>query len=191
AGWPWRQPGAVPSPAARRAVAPPPVGVAPARAPTCSTIHGLNAHGVAATARATSCGSAHATSTTSSGFGSTGPAARAVYTGQISFSTTPDASTARSRNPGTATSRAASSRPSPWRAPREEQGRGVVEHVAGDGEVRRRLGRVDRGALEGAGPASLVVDGDDVVGGHGNVRGHAATLAHGGSGRATPRGRHV
>ncbi|GED10282.1 hypothetical protein CCE02nite_22810 [Cellulosimicrobium cellulans] len=46
-----------------------------------------------------------------------------------------------------------------------------------------RLGRVDRGALEGAGPATLVVDGDDVVGGDGDVRGHAATLAHAGPGR--------
>ncbi|GLY57014.1 hypothetical protein Ccel01_16160 [Cellulosimicrobium cellulans] len=54
--------------------------------------------------------------------------------------------------------------------------------------MQGRLGRVDRGALEGTGPATLVVDGDDVVGGDGDVRGHAATLAHAARGPATSSG---
>src|SRR5690606_20781810 len=62
-----------PNAAARRAVGPSPSVLAAPRAATWSTIHGLKAHGVAATARATSRGSAQAVSMTSSGFGSTVP----------------------------------------------------------------------------------------------------------------------
>jgi NTE family protein len=60
-----------------------------------SVSHGLKAHGVRATAEVSCSGSAHSYSPTSSGRGSTGVAATARNTGQISFSTMPAASVAR------------------------------------------------------------------------------------------------
>src|SRR5690606_14537702 len=60
-----------------------------------STIHGLNAHGAAVTAARRSSKATQRCSATSSGLGSVVPTTRAVNTGQISFSTTPEASTAR------------------------------------------------------------------------------------------------
>src|SRR5690606_9714523 len=65
------------------------------RSSSCSTSQGLNAHGVARAAARRSAVRTQVRSMTSSGFASGSLTAVAMYTGQISFSTMPEASMAR------------------------------------------------------------------------------------------------
>src|SRR5699024_1142548 len=62
---------------------------------TCSTAQGLSVHGARSTRAVNSSGATQRRSMTSSGFGAGAPSVVAMKTGQTSFSTIPEASTAR------------------------------------------------------------------------------------------------